>query len=250
MGRLRVTGPGATIEAVEVHGQVVIDAPNVTLRDSKIVACDTDSIVAVRAGRPADGYDADDARIENNLLGCDGAADQRASRGVSDVYGNARGLIVRGNNIWNVSNGITIEREGLVQGNFVRDLGHKAGDHHSGISNHGGATDVIFDHNTVLLSQEGVSAPIVVYSDFAPARNVTITRNLVSGGSYCVYGGESGAFAPSNGHIRIIGNRFSKIYGHNGHCGIYGQIATFAPTNRSDWSGNAWDEDLRPLSGE
>lgn len=248
--RLRITGPDVTLEGVEVRGQVVIDAPNATLRNSKVLACNVDAIVAVRAGRPADGYDADGARVENNLLGCDGPIDQRADRGVSDVYGEARRMVVRQNNIWNVSNGVTVEREGLVQGNFVHDLGHKPGDHHSGLSNHGGATNVVFDLNTVLLSQEGVSGPIVVYSDFAPARNVTISRNLVSGGSYCFYGGESGGFAPAAGSIRIINNRFSTIHGQKGNCGIYGQIAAFAPASRDDWSGNVWDEDLRPMGPE
>ena len=248
--RLRITGPGVTVDGIEVRGQVVIDAPNVTLRNSKVLACNVDAIVAVRAGRPDDGYDADGARVENNLLGCDGPIDQRSDRGVSDVYGEARRLIVRENNIWNVSNGVTVEREGLVQGNFVHDLGHKPGDHHSGLSNHGGATEVVFDLNTVLLSQEGFSGPIVVYSDFAPARNITISRNLVSGGSYCFYGGESGGFAPAAGSIRIINNRFSTIYGQKGNCGIYGQIAAFAPSSRDDWSGNVWDEDLRPMGPE
>jgi hypothetical protein len=247
MGRLRVTGAGVTIEGMEVRGQVVIDAPNVTLRNSKVLVCNVDSIVAIRAGRRIDGYNADGAHIEKNLLGCDGPADERPDRGVSDVYGEARRVIVRENNIWNVSNGVTIEREGLVQRNFVHDLGHRLGDHHSGLSNHGGAMDVVFDFNTVLLSQEGVSGAIVVYSDFSPARNVTISRNLVSGGSYCIYGGESGAFAPAKGAIRIVNNRFSKIYGKNGNCGIYGQIATFAPAESDGWSGNIWDEDLRPL---
>ena len=94
-GRLRITGAGATVDAVEVHGQVTIDAPNVTLRNSKILACNTNAIVAIRAGRPADGYDADGARVENNLLGCDGPIEDRSDRGVSDVYGEARRLVIK-----------------------------------------------------------------------------------------------------------------------------------------------------------
>ncbi len=249
-GRLRITGAGATVDSVEVHGQVTIDAPNVTLRNSKIIACNVNSIVAIRAGRPADGYNGDGARVENNLLGCDGPIEDRSDRGVSDVYGEARRLLIRRNNIWNVSNGVTVEREGLVQGNFVHDLGHRSGDHHSGLSNHGGAIAVVFDLNTVLLSQEGVSAPIVVYSDFAEAGNITVSRNLVSGGSYCFYGGESGEFAPAAGSILFVNNRLSTMYGQNGNCGIYGEIAAFAPSGRSKWSGNVRDEDLRPLGDE
>ena len=132
----------------------------------------------------------------------------------------------------------------------MHDLGHRSGDHHSGLSNHGGATAVVFDLNTVLLSQEGVSGPIVVYSDFAEASNITISRNLVSGGSYCFYGGGSGEFGPAAGSIRFVNNRLSTMYGQNGNCGIYGEVAAFAPAGRGDWSGNVRDEDLRPLGDE
>jgi hypothetical protein len=250
MERLRISGADATVDAVEVHGGVVIDAPNATLRNSKILACDADAIVAVRAGRPADGYDADGARIENNLLGCEGSPQQRAGRGVSDVFGEARRMVIRKNNIWNTSNGVTVEREGLVQGNFIHDLGHQPGDHHSGLSNHGGATEVVFDHNTVLLSQEGVSAPIVVYSTFEPARNVTVSRNLLSGGSYCFYGGDIGETGPAQGRISFTNNRLSKVYGHDGNCGIYGELTGFTPDQADEWQGNVWDEDLRPLPGQ
>ncbi|MBB4186695.1 hypothetical protein [Sinorhizobium terangae] len=244
-GRLRAVDAGATIAAVEVHGPVVIDAPDVTLRDSKVLACKADAIVAIRAGRPEDGYRADRARVENNLLGCSGLPEERADRGISDVYGSAKGLVIRRNNIWNVSNGITVENDALVQGNFIHDLGHRPGDHHSGLSTHGGASNVVFDMNTVLLSQEAVSAPIVVYSDFASARNVSVSRNLLSGGSYCFYGGDTGAFAPAEGHIRFVSNRLSLVYGREGHCGIYGEMTAFSPDHPGEFGNNVWDHDLR-----
>ncbi|WP_315925073.1 hypothetical protein [Mesorhizobium sp. SP-1A] len=246
-GSLRVTGAGTVLEGIEVHGSVLIDAPDVTLRDSKVFACNSYWIVAIRAGRPADGYTADGARIENNMIGCDGPPQNRSDRGVSDVYGAAKRVLVRANNIWNVSNGVSVEVEGLIQGNFVHDLGNQPGDHHSGLSNHGGASNVVFDLNTVLLSQENVSAPITVYSDFVPAQNVTISRNLVSGGSYCFYGGDSGAFAPARGRIRILNNRLSEIYGQQGHCGTFGQVASFALNRGNEWSGNVWDDNLQPV---
>lgn len=241
--RLRITGAGAVVDGIEVHAPVVIDAPDVTLSNSIVMACNEIFVVGVRAGNPGDGYDGRNAKIIHNRLGCDGASTARADRGVSDVYAAATGLNVIRNDIFNVSNGVTAEATAVIRGNWIHDLGNKPGDHHSGLSTHGQASRIVFDLNTVLLSQTGVSGAITVYSDFGAAKNVSITRNLVSGGSYCVYGGDSGDFGPAAGNITMQYNRFSRIYGANKHCGLYGEDAAYSPA-AGEWSGNVWDETL------
>lgn len=193
--RLRVTGDGADLHGLDIDGPVVIDAPNVTLRDSIVTTCGSEGdIVAIRAGNPGNGYNGDSASILFNRLRCstDG---ERARSGVRDVYGAAENLVVRGNDISGTGNGITIEKNGSATDNWIHDLGHLAGDHHSGLSNHGGASSVVFQHNTALLADTdttgggGLSGAITVYGDFARAQNVTIKDNLVSGGAYTFYGG-------------------------------------------------------------
>ena len=107
-------------------------------------------------------------------------------------------MLVAGNDISGSGNGITMEYNGVARNNWVHDLGHMAGDHHSGLSNHGGAKHVVFRHNTALLDGAsypgggGLSGALTVYSDFAHAQNVTLKNNLISGGSYVIYGGNSG----------------------------------------------------------
>ncbi len=193
--RLRVTGTNADLNGLSVTGPVVIDAPGVTLRNSIVTACDSESdVVAVRGGRPSDGYDGRNARILNNRLRC-ATAGMRARSGIRDVYGGATNLVAQGNDISGTGNGITIEGSGLASDNWIHDLGHLSGDHHSGLSNHGGSSGVTYRHNTALLANTptsgggGLSGAITIYGDFARAQNVTVEDNLVSGGAYTFYGG-------------------------------------------------------------
>lgn len=247
-----VTGAGAVLEGLDIAGAVVIDAPDVTLRDSRIASCgggDDSDVVAIRY-RPSAGYNGANASImRNDIVGTPPGCDRRARSGVRDVFGAAPSVLVDGNDISGTGNGITIEYEGLVVNNWVHDLGHVAGDHHSGISNHGGAAQVSIRHNTVLLhgmespGGGGVSGALTIYSDFGHAQNVTLEDNLISGGSYVVYGGESGdSYTTPATNIKILNNRFV--------CGdwLYGPLAAFSSSSSgNELSGNVCDGTLRPI---
>ena len=69
--------------------------------------------------------------------------------------------------------------------------------------------------------------------------NVTAQDNLISGGSYVVYGGESGdGYKTPATNIKFISNRF--------RCGdwLYGPVAAFAPNSTGNvWTGNFCDQD-------
>lgn len=194
-GRLRITGEGADVGGLDVAGPVIIDGANVVFHDSIVTYCDSDGdVVGIRAGSATDGYLGDGAKVLFNRLRC-ATPNARARSGVRDVYGAAADVTVQGNDIRGTGNGVTLEKSGAAIDNWIHDLGHLAGDHHSGLSNHGGATRIVYAHNTVLLAGTstegggGVSGAITSYGDFARAQNVTIANNLVSGGSYTFYGG-------------------------------------------------------------
>lgn len=245
-GGIVVTGAGAVLKRLNVAGAVVIDAPHVTLQDSVVAACggeDDSDVVAVRV-RPEDGLNGSHARIiHNKLLGTPAGCDHRSRSGVRDVYGDAVDVRVARNDISGTGNGVTLEYVGVVRSNWVHDLGHLAGDHHSGISTHGGALKMKIRHNTVLLYGQqfpdggGLSGAITVYSDFGHAQNTTITDNFISGGAYVIYGGNSGDdYSSPSTNIKIFGNRFV--------CGDwdYGPVAAFTPTSTgNEWSGNFCD---------
>ena len=90
-----------------------------------------------------------------------------------------------------------------------------------------------------------MSGALTVYSDFAHAQNVTLEDNLISGGSYVIYGGDSGDASDSYGpatNIKIRSNRFV--------CGdwLYGPLAAFSKSSSgNEFTGNVCDVTVAPV---
>ena len=250
LGGVQVTGTGAVLDGLDIAGAVVIDAPNVTVSNSRISACggvdDTD-VVAVRYKASDASYQGANARVVRNVIvGTPAGCSHRARSGVRDIYGSAPGMYVDGNNISGVGNGITAEYEATVVNNWIHDLGHLAGDHHSGISSHGGAKQLVWKHNTVLLFGQsfpgggGVSGALTVYADFGHAQNVRVEDNLISGGSYVVYGGNSGdSYSTPSTNVQFVSNRFVC------NAWLYGPVAAFSASS----PGNLWTDNYCDQNG-
>lgn len=255
LGGIRVTGNGAVVSGLEVTGQIVIDAPNVTVKNNIVNVCGDSSdpdVIAVRYKASDTSYRGSNATISHNTLnGTPAGCSYRARSGVRDIYGEAPNVTVDGNNITGTGNGITVEYSGTIVNNWIHQLGHIAGDHHSGISAHGGAAGLLWQHNTVLLYGQafagggGVSGALTVYADFGHAQNVTAQDNLISGGSYVVYGGNSGdSYSTPSTNVKFISNRFV--------CGawLYGPVGAFnASTTGNAWTNNYCDQTKAAVSG-
>jgi hypothetical protein len=247
--RIETTASSAIIEDIDSSFPVMIDHPGAIVRNSKFDVCAQVSVIWIRASAAQELF-GNEATIANNMIGCGGTPDVRSNSGIKDIYGASTGTRIIRNNIYNVSNGITIDGDGFViRGNYVHDLGHQPEDHHSAISTHGGHDGVI-DFNTVLISQHSTSAPIVVYSGFTlpapldPPLNIKVTRNFISGGSYCFFGGDDTGYFGVTKKIIFSYNRLSRIYGQDGYCGqFFGDIAFYSPLP-GEAVGNVWDEDL------
>ena len=121
-----VNGGGATLNGLDISGQVVIDAPNVTISNSRIAACggsDDNDVVAVRYKSSDSAYRGSNARIiHNKIIGTPSGCSVRARSGVRDVYGEAPSTLVDGNDISGTGNGITTEYSATVVNNWVHDL--------------------------------------------------------------------------------------------------------------------------------
>lgn len=254
LGSVQTTAAGAVMDGLDVAGGVVIDHPNATLSNSKVSNCggswDSD-VVAVRYRAGNASYQGSGAKItRNTLFGTPSGCTIRARSGVRDIYGEAPNVTVSGNNISGTGNGVTVEYQGLIADNYVHHLGHIAGDHHSGISTHGGALQVTVRHNTVLLygmpqpGGGGVSAALTIYSDFGHAQNTTLESNLISGGAYTIFAGNSGdSYAGVLAtNIKVLSNRFV--------CGQwdYGPVAFYKPATGNAFSGNYCDQSLAGVS--
>lgn len=255
LGAVRVTGANAVVSGLDVSGQIIIDAPNATVTNNIVSVCGNTNdpdVIAIRYRASDSSYQGSNATISHNTLnGLPSGCSYRARSGVRDIYGEAPNVTVDANNITGIGNGITIEYSGSVTNNWIHNLGHIAGDHHSGISSHGGAASLLWQHNTVLLANDvwndggGVSGALTIYSDFAHAQNITIQDNLISGGSYTVYGGNSGgSYTTPSTNIKFVNNRFV--------CGgwLYGPVAAFNSSSPGNaWTGNVCDADLSTVSG-
>lgn len=237
----------AVLSGLDISGTIQVKHANAIIENSRVTACggvNDGDVIAVRY-RPDYGLYGPNAIIRNNTIqGTPAGCDHRARSAVRDVYGMAPGMVITANDMSGVGNGITVEYEGVITDNWIHDLGHITGDHHSGISTHGGANSVLIRHNTALLSNTvaGLSAALTIYSDFNHAQNTTLEDNLVDGGSYTMYGGDVGmAFNAANPatNIKILNNRLV--------CGnwIYGPLAFYTPTaTGNEFTGNYCDQDL------
>ena len=233
-GWLQVKADGAVVENLEVAGPIEVAGSNVTVRGNVILAQGETWAVGLRHTT--------DATVSGNTIGAAGLV-PRLLVGIKDIYGDAAGTTVTANDIAGTSTGVQIG-SGVIKDNYIHDLGMVEGDHVNGIMSNGSSERLVIEHNTVLNQLDQTDA-IALFQDFGLEADRLITRNLLAGGGYTIYGG-NGSFGATH-DIQIIGNRISRIYFPMG--GSYGPIAHFdsqGPANL--WTGNFWDEDGSPIA--
>jgi hypothetical protein len=233
-GAIYVTGAGASVDDITTAAQIVVEAPNVTINDDKIVGVFTDE-PAIALEPAANGV-----LIENSYISGTNTTTGRMLVGIKDVEGTpVTGIVIDKCDIQEASTGIQIYT-GTIENSYIHNLGMQSGDHVNGITNNGGASELI-QHNTVL-NQYSQTDAISLFEDFGPIGNITINDNLLAGGGYAVYGGGSGGDAPISSspyNVDITNNVFSTLYFANS--GFYGPDAYVEDGNGNVWSGNVWD---------
>ena len=172
-GDLVINTPGAVIEGLDIHGQVTINASNVTLKNCKV----TDSgYWVVRVMPDASGVIVQDCEINGTGTNNDG------QHGILGV-----GTFLR-NNIYNCENGITIggNASTLIQDNYIHDLKASGAPHFDGVQLDGGNSNVTIRHNTIIVGTDAVSA-VMINNYFGPISNIIVDNNQLVGGQYTVY---------------------------------------------------------------
>ena len=228
-GAVVVNRAGVVLSGLDIQGQVSVTASHVTIRDVRVVTSGPDSMgISLRR--------ANDVTIEHSTISGTNTGDGRLMVGVKDVYGDAAGTRVLDDNISRVSTGVQVY-QGLIQGNYIHDLGRIPGDHINGVTTNGDTRPLMIQHNTIFNRFNQTDA-IGLFQDFGVVANVTIDDNLLAGGGYTVYAGAGSKGIPAN--IRIIHNRISsKFFGQGGHWGPLAYFGAVGPGNV--WSGNVWD---------
>lgn len=227
-GWVEVDGNGAVLKGLNIPYNVNVTASHVTIEDDVIVNTGDDFGVSIRHSH---GVTVKDCDISSPYTDS-----RRLMVGVKDVYGDATGIKVIGDNIWHTATGVQIGA-GVIANNYIHSMGFKSGDHVNGITVNGSTTPLTIRHNTVFVNLDQTDA-ISLFEDFGVEANKLIKDNLVAGGDYSIYGGAKSG-GPQSYNIRIIGNRFSRKYYSNG--GQFGPAAYFDSGRGNIWSGNIWD---------
>lgn len=231
-GALIVDTNGTVVQGLDVGGNVMIEANNVTIEDVRILEEGDSWGVGLQH--------TSNATISHCEIYSDVASGpNRLEVGVKDIYGDAVGTTIEYTNIWHTSTGIQLSA-GVVEDNYIHDMGYTDGDHLNGFtSNAGRPQGLTVDHNTILDQMDQTDA-ISLFEDFGAQFDAVIENNLIAGGSYTLYAGaNTGGQATYN--IRVIDNRFSRVYYRTG--GVFGPVAAYDPGGSGNvWQGNVWDD--------
>jgi hypothetical protein len=227
-GWVEVDGNGAVLKGLSIPYNVDVTASDVIIEDDVIVNSGDDFGVSIRHSHNVTVKDCDISSPYTDS--------RRLMVGVKDIYGDASGIKVIGNNIWHTATGVQIG-SGVIADNYIHSMGFKSGDHVNGITVNGSTTPLTIRHNTVFVNLDQTDA-ISLFEDFGVEANKLIKDNLVAGGDYSIYGGAKNG-GPQSYNIRIVGNRFSRKYYSNG--GQFGPAAYFDGGQGNVWSGNIWD---------
>jgi len=235
-GDVTLSTAGQVYENKTVNGTINVTAPNVTVRNVKVVM-------------PKNGFYGiqayDWSTNVSNLLLQDVEVDMNGVFGASGLaYGNftaQRVFIHNGSDCVSFTHNATVKDSLCVVGPDTNGDAWPdsssfcdVGDYHfDGLQSDGGGGYLI-DHNTIRNPCDQVSA-IIMSTNSNPISNVTITNNLMAGGGYTLYCNVSGIDVPNE---VVTGNRFAKSFWSKS--GYWGPMTGCAQADT--FSGNVWDE--------
>jgi hypothetical protein len=227
-GGVIVSRRGTVLSGLDIHGNLDIEASDVTVKDVRVVTGGPFGI-SVRHTRGV--------TIENSTIRGQNPARGRVGSAIDDVYGDSTGMVIQNNDISCFKTAIQLSA-GLIAGNYIHHPGYIAGDHTNGIMAVGSTKPLTIYGNTVFNDLGQTDAITLDASRSGQAvANKTVVDNLIAGGAYSIYGGDGHNDPTSD--IVIEGNVFGRTYFRRG--GQYGPIAYFNPAGRGNvWSGNAW----------
>jgi hypothetical protein len=243
-GWISITKPGTVVSGISVDATVSVEAPDVTIKDSYINCtggCDFNVIIRTTAtGAEAD---ANNTVIEDSTV-----TDTSATSPVGIEAETVSNTQVLRDNISAEGTGVLFAGGGgVVEDSYIHDLATCCGFHNEDFQSTAGGNATL-SHNT-LFNSASQTADIIIAQDFGGQSNVTIDNNLLAGGGWSVYGGDTGNNESSPAtDIRITNNRLSDMFYKN--CGYYGWLAAFNTPAASGnvASGNYWDATGKPAS--
>ncbi len=226
-GDLTITQPGYVLENTEVRGCISIaaGANNVIIRNVRVKA-NCSKLILNDAG--AKGLQVIDSELDGNDFA-------NSDAGIAGNHYTLRRV-----NIHSTADGIKGGSNVLIQDSYIHDL-HITNDSHNDALQALDADGLTIRHNTAIVDDGATSC--IIFSQNANSdwemRNVQISRNLLAGGAFTVYGGyQAGKDDPARASdISITENRISTAIFPRG--GAFGPLTSIdAPIVTH--SGNVW----------
>jgi hypothetical protein len=230
-GTVTLSKPGAVLENKLVTGSITVTAPNVTIRNVKLVA--TDPSYGIRSF----GWQNNTSglRIEDVEIDLNGNED---TKGIGfDNYTATRVWFHNGLDCAHVGENVTITDSFCD----LPRLRPGSDAHADGFQSDGGANQVL-RHNTIR-NPNGQTSAILMSTNTDAIDNVVIDHNLMSGGGYTVYCGtdEGGVATRTTYTNNVISREFFGRGGRWGPTTWCNEVATSG--------GNVWDGNYKPPNG-
>ncbi|MCS3759025.1 Ig-like domain-containing protein [Bradyrhizobium centrosematis] len=183
---MTINTPGAVISGLEITGMVVINAPNVTLKDCKISG---DGWTVVRVADGITGAVIENCDINGMGSGGQGITGQGTFLN-NNIHGTADGIGVSGDNT-------------VIQNNYIHDMQGTSDSHFDGIQADGGFSNLTISHNTII-NEHTQTGVIMLDNYWGPIDNVKIDNNLLVGGGYTAYLNEVANGQPGGGAVTNV----------------------------------------------
>lgn len=224
-GGMTITKAGTVVSGMDINGDVVVRAANVTIENSKVHGrIDT-----------SDSGAAPNTMIKRvEIIGPYNGAKDSGSPAVGYTGFTCDGCVVHG---W--GKGFGLVKDVTIKNSWVYDIvvyGDPAngGSHNEAILSLGGTNLTVTNNRLDAGDAPNVSASLALYSQMAAFNNVLVQGNLFDGGGYCVYAGLGGSYGASN--TRFVDNTFGDKYDKK--CGGYGPAIAYSTGNGNQWTGN------------
>jgi hypothetical protein len=196
-GPCDITVSGTTIDSKAITCALTINAPNVSIINSSLVAS-ADSVVTFHSVAGV---------ITDSDVSC------RARAGSNAIDGS--GYTARRVHLHDCENGINGGSNYTIADSLIDQLRAAGKPHYDGIQNDGGSSNVLIRHNTIIAPSEQTGA-IMNDNCFGPLSNVVVDGNRLIGGGYTIY--VDGSFGPGqdvckgggNLEVTITNNRFGN----------------------------------------
>jgi hypothetical protein len=249
-GSITASTNGQVIQGKDITGELVVNAPNVTLKNSKVHTNSGGSgETAIILNQGATNF-----TIENSEIYGNGSKTNAPESGVWNHYGNAGFKVVRSYIHGSPDN---IEGPVDVEDSYLIVDAEYNGAHSENIYLCGAAATV---NNSTMYNQSDETSLIFGDGICGSGNPVSVTNSLLAGGGWMLQPDSKGVSAP----VTITNNRVGRCLGSvsqdsgggyvckggadgNGYWPYGGHYGLATDLGKLTWSGNVWDDNSQAI---